>query len=312
MSYAVTQTNPSPPGTLPCPDGNGDGLSDPLNVLGNCSNQLGLVPFRTLEIPQPLDGSNTSIWYAVANEYSRTLGAATRNSSVPSSLMVNVNQRMAFILLAPNEPLLSQARTSRVPLVGAVAQFLEGENANTSLNFYSDFRDGTQNDQVVGMPEVTFWANIEGRVLREVNDRLDDYFNLCGFTLPPAAPFGTDNSIGPSAEGGMPFNLTASCATAVPLPGWLTTHWSRMLYYANCAVPNCIQLVDIAGNNTQRASTIVISPGIHLNQPLRTVGVRDGYYELENASFLPPDNRFTQIKPSGITANFNDLIYVVR
>jgi Tfp pilus assembly protein PilX len=311
MAFAVSSA--PVPGTLPCPDGDGDGLSDPLNGTGNCTNQLGLVPFRTLSIPQPLDDTDTSIWYAVADEYSRLIAGATRNSSSTSTLMLNINQSMAFILFSPNYPLLAQVRTSKTPLVATVAQFLEGDNGDVATpNSYTDLRNNTQNDQVMGVPVRAFWTAVEGRVLGEVNEHLDDYFNVCGAA--PAVPFGNPNDDGvpTTVEGRVPLGNWASlCPTAAPLPAWLTTHWRQMLYYAYCVAPSCIRLEDALGLNPVFVSAIVIAPGTpFVGQPPRVAGTIVHYFELENADF--PDYVFTQIKSTSQPATFNDRIYIVR
>lgn len=174
MAFALTPVASTLPGTLPCPDGNADGISDPLPPGANstCLNQRGLVPFITLNIPQPLDGTGAPIWYVVANEYSSRLATgAPRDRSVQPALRLNVTLPMAFILFAPNYPIPPQVRANpRSPRSNEVGQFLEGDNANNTLNSYTNMRDDsvndeiadTQNDQVLGMPVGEFWDLIEG------------------------------------------------------------------------------------------------------------------------------------------------------
>ncbi len=328
---------PNPPGILPCPDGNGDGLADILfaNV---CPNRRGLVPYKTLGIDQPLDGTGAPIWYVVAPEYSGTaLPPSPPHNS--SKLILSTHLRLntslvAFVLLAPQIPLVGQNRTSKTPLFGAVAQFLEGENANSSFdNTYTDVISSTQNDVVLAMPVRGFWTAVEGRVLHDVVALLRDYRNLCG-VYPWPALYSANNNVSDPAmpiatktyEGrvpftsALPFGWGAACPpnTAPAAPsGWLQTHWGDSLYYAICkqappanppAAPNanCLQL----GVGT--AEAIVMAPGtLNLSQDRFTPPVVIGdYFEGQNAS--PGDNVFTLTKPIGLTDTFNDLIYVIR
>lgn len=330
MAFTLTPTTPTnPPGILPCPDINGDGQSDPLPTSGGvCNNRRGLVPFITLGIPQPLDGTGTSIWYVVPTQYTPPIAPIyNSNNTNASTLMLNQTQPMAFILLAPNDPLPTQVRTTRTPSIGVVAQFLEGENANSILdNNYSDLRTTTQNDQVMGMPVGSFWTAVEGRVLREVGALLRDYRTSCNaYPWPaPYLPFGANNSdTAPLAtrayEGRVPLGTASPavwgslCAPTLPA-GWISTHWGDSLYYAICrqAAPinpptaSCLQL------GVPVAEAILIAPGFPVLAQDRftpTVVIAD-YFENQNASTI--DNIFTQLKPSNHTPTFNDLIYVIR
>jgi hypothetical protein len=325
MAFAL---NNAVPGTLPCPDGDANGLSDPLNVFGVCPNPRGLVPFRTLGILQPLDNTDTSIWYVVAQEYSGTI-LTPHNSSRASSLRLNTTQPVAFVLFAPNYPLAAQVRVTKTPSAGLVTQYLEGENANAVAdNNYTDIRDDskfdaapdTQNDQVLGMSVAAFWTEVEGRVLREVNDKLDIYFSACASTLPRAALFGPagDNGMGGPLEGRVPFDLVVQCPTATPLPAWLTTHWGEMLYYTRCLnllIP-CLTIQDNFGGSPILATAIAIAPGTPFvgqtrpppgpTYPLST----NDYFELENQD--AGDNVFTRYKFTSQPANFNDHMFIVR
>jgi hypothetical protein len=328
LSPAIPNT--TPPGTLPCPDGNADGLADQLNAAGRCPQQRGLVPFRTLGIPQPLDGTHSPIWYVVANEYSRALVApTTRNSSSATALRLT-NLPMAFILLAPNKPLRTQVRANQLnPIAAQAPQFLEDDNSDNTLDSYTNIRDDsdyddaedTQNDQVLAMPMGEFWSLVEGVVLREVGDRLREYRDAgCGY--PWAAPIANNNNSGMAScfEGRLPLtNWNASCGSAAP-DAWITTHWNNLLYYAICRGPGanppnppinpCLELDGDGDNND--AEAIVISPGIEIatraNPP-----TLPSLFELENDNTTSlNDNRFLKIKPVNHSGTFNDLIHIVR
>jgi hypothetical protein len=323
MAFALNQPVP---GTLPCPDVDGNGLSDGVAA---CTNRRGLVPFRSLNIPQPLDGSDTSIWYVVAQEYSGTI-STPHNSSKASSLRLNGAQSMAFILLAPNYPFSAQVRTTKTPLVAAVTQYLEGENADgVADNDYTDIRDDskfdvapdTQNDQVLGMSVAVFWNEVEGKVLLVVGSALSNYKVNCG-VYPFAAlysPGGNNDSSNGVLEGrvpltsALPSNWGAACpapfaansAPALP-PAWIANHWGDSLYYSLCPAltPNCLTFFNISGTNVGNASALVMSPGVPFAAWVS--GNRNTFYELQNTS--ASDNNFTKNTRTGA---FNDLIRVV-
>jgi hypothetical protein len=335
MAFTLAPANPAnPPGILPCPDTDGDGISNPIPPsAAACTNRRGLVPFVTLGIAQPFDGNGAPIWYVVATQYSGTV-ATPHNSSSASASTLRLNTiPEAFIVLAPNIPFAGQVRPGllpyRNPLFNTVTQYLELENANSILDdIYTDLQNPTQNDQVLAMTVGDFWTSVEGRVLREVGALLRDYRASCNaYPWPaPYASFGTNNSdTAPLAirvyEGRVPLGTAspnvwgAPCAPTLPA-GWILTHWGDSLYYAICrqAAPanpptaSCLQLGGLIV-----AEAILIAPGIPFpltqDRLTPTVVISD-YFENQNASVV--DNVFTQLKPSSHTVNFNDLIYVVR
>ena len=54
-----------------------------------CPSELGRLPWRTLGLPDPRDGSGERLWYAVSRDYSRNpAGAPPLNSDTPGPLTV--------------------------------------------------------------------------------------------------------------------------------------------------------------------------------------------------------------------------------
>jgi hypothetical protein len=308
-----------PIGTLPCPDTDGDGLSN--LTVGACISQFGLLPFINLDMQLPLDSSGRPIWiwYAVQQTYTNN-PTAPFNSSTTSGLnlfhtLQSVNQNAAFILIAPNDPLTGQVRPGGAPAIGNVAQFLEGENAVFPLDLYSDLSDNTHNDKVLAMPINEFWGAVEGRVLYEVGNALSAYRTSCG-AYPFAASYtagGNNDSTNGVREGrvplttAFPFQWGATCGanTAPAAPAVrIKADWGDALYYAFCAAPNCLTLFDAVPNNIGSASALIIAPGVPVGT--WTSGTRNTFYELQNAT--SPDNNFTKNTRTGA---FNDLIRVL-
>jgi type II secretory pathway pseudopilin PulG len=306
-----------PIGTLPCPDTDGDGLSNP--TVGACISQFGLLPFINLDMQLPLDSSGRPIWiwYAVPQNYTDD-PIPQFNSSTTSVLnlflsLQGVNQNAAFILIAPNDPLTGQVRPGGAPALGDAAQFLEGENVVNPPDLYSDLSDNTHNDKVLSMPINEFWGAVEGRVLYEVGNALSAYRTSCG-VYPFAASYtagGNNDSTNGVREGRVPLGTarpsdwgTGCAATIAAPPVQIRANWGDALYYAFCAAPNCLTLFDAVPNNIGSASALIIAPGVPVGT--WTSGTRNTFYELQNAT--SPDNNFTKNTRTG---TFNDLIRVL-
>lgn len=327
VAWALTSASlTAPPGTLPCPDINFDGIADKPGA--NCTSELGFVPYRTLGIAEPRDGDGALLWYGVSNTYARDVNVALnqlRNSSLISPLFLNnAANPIAFVLVSQNDALGGQNRGN--VSVANRAQFLEGLNANNNFNDYSDVFDQTHNDQLLAVSVSAFWSFMEERVFADMTALLTQYSTVCG-SYPWAVPFAVAGSAGQlntyqgrlpvSNEWGMPCHAPQNAITApVFQPQWLRDHWGPVFYYAMCqdATPvnppagSCLSL-----GNGATANVILVGPGSSLagvgagqNRAILNV---TNYLENENAT--PMDNTFQKTSRSNHTATFNDLIKIV-
>ena len=114
-------------GLLPCPDRNGDGSDGSAPGAEGCGSSaefvLGHVPYRTLGIAPPTDGSGNCIWYAVSWAYkNKSSAVGTFNwdsqgqfevAAPGGSLMAGVNphSHAAAVLIAPGAALPGQTRS---------------------------------------------------------------------------------------------------------------------------------------------------------------------------------------------------------
>ena len=196
-SASRTPTPSSPtvrPGELPCPDMNDNGLDDD----GSCSaGAIGRVPWQTLGIPRPLDGSGETIWYAIAGPFryrnvnpqpitSDTLGNLTVYQG--SSATTLTSQAIA-VLFATGPTLGTQTRgTTLAPCstTGTTIQqrncatnYLEstggGNNAQTGGPFIQAIVSGTFNDRVLAITNADLMPLVEQRVAREMMAILEQY-----------------------------------------------------------------------------------------------------------------------------------------
>ncbi len=131
------------PGKLPCPDFDGDGLSDaPCN--GNDQSSIGRLPWRTLGIEPLRDSANECLWYAVAGSYKQ--GNAIEPSSETDGMLVVENlaggtivgstaeQRALALVFAPGAQLDGQSRDA--PLAN---QTECGATSNNNINRVANY-----------------------------------------------------------------------------------------------------------------------------------------------------------------------------
>ena len=303
--YAMRQT---PPGTLPCPDTDGDGEADA--SAGGCQSQRGLLPVGTINAGILNDSSGAPLWYAVELDYVENSGQLRNPSRVPALQLDG--RAAAAIIIAPGEPVYGQDRT---PL--AVNDFLEGANADADPGQYQSLSADVGNDQLLALDADEFWALMARIVLNTAAGRLEEYRSQCG-EYPWAAAFGGPfNSISSQQSGSLPvttalpFDWGGPCGagTAPTLPAWLLTHWGDQLFYRMCqnSEGNCLQVDN--GTTTLAARSVLVSPGIALSGQVRPSGMLSQYFEGDNVA--APDSRFADVRPIDHDATYNDVTHAL-
>ena len=306
IAYAMAQPIP---GRIPCPDTDNNGTE---NLTGlDCTSRIGLLPYRTLNIPQLFDGANQVLWYAVDASYAGIL-IPPHNSSRVANLRIDAGSPQIFIIIAANTSLPGQSPATPIP--ANIAQFLEDDNANATLNSYTNIKNVTQNDLLSGMSAFDFWTNVEKRVLDDAKTLMKNYLAACPGVWPWAANFGSGISVVNTYEGSLPLisalptSWATGCAASVT-PGYLANHWNGSLYYAICkqATPvnpptsSCL----VFGGKT--AKSIILSPGVMVGAQNRSVFNINQYFENNDVS--PDDNQFDLSIPG---ATDNDSIIIIE
>ncbi len=193
------------PGSLPCPDANGDGSADLLS--GNdCPFYIGRVPYKTLGIPEPLDGDNEPLWYALSRNF-RDDNSNTINSDSIGDLTLSgwpSDNALAAVLFAAGHAQSGQSRSasnsaacvttgSTLAETLCAANYLDAGNAalNTkssrNLSFQSLIHDTDYNDQVLPISSQELLALTAQRIAREVKACLDSYAAVSSARYPWAA-----------------------------------------------------------------------------------------------------------------------------
>ncbi len=256
IGWAVeNMTTPGTPGMLPYPDrrndGNYDGLSDcpATNTPTSVDTLLGKFPRIAPANPCPIpytalgldavDGAGEVLWYAVSRNMVSALGVApVINPDIMNTppfpwLIVRdqtgaiINNRVAFVLIAPGSPLPGQNRSGAAP---TPIQFLEGIGAVTNADSNGSYDGGvpacplgmcedfvmsdpwpsattpTFNDRILYVTIDELMPLIEMRVAREARQALIRSAATNGGIFPTAAALGyLGNSCG-NPDGFLPLS----------------------------------------------------------------------------------------------------------
>ncbi|HEV8646527.1 MAG TPA: hypothetical protein VGR01_13275 [Burkholderiales bacterium] len=251
------------PGELPCPDMNNNGLDDD----GSCSGgAIGRVPWKTLDIPEPVDGSGETLWYAIAGAFRyKNVNPQPITSDTQGNLTVYHNSsatvltsKAIAVLFAPGPPVGAQSRGSTtavcattgttIPRQNCAANYLEatggGNNAQTGGPFIQAETSVTFNDQVLAITNADLMPIVEQRVAREMMSLLQRYKIATGDY--PWADRADGKSNGPP-NGYNRARFPCDAVDTLPvdwgsggtptLPDWLTNGcgnngWASVVYYA--------------------------------------------------------------------------------
>lgn len=256
-------------GLLPCPDLDGDGSSETCGASGLWS--IGHLPYRTLGIAPPEDGSGNCIWYAVAGDYKNNPSTSApfnwdsrgqfEIADAGGNLIVDgaqPRQRAIAVLVAAGPPLPGQARPAstaacRSAAGAAVAPaYLESLGSaapDEMLRFTQGTPAGDPNNDIVA------WLTVDDlyrRLLRAsyfedfLNRRLDDVKADLGALPAPAAPEAENGTLALAT-------LPSAAELGIGDPVRRIEHddWRPMYRYLRCkevagAVPPCLQLNGLA------------------------------------------------------------------
>lgn len=246
IGRAVSDVNH--PGSLPCPDGNDDGIADPFGPGNLCPSNIGRLPWKSLGISTLIDGAGESLWYAVSQNYRDHISAEPINGTALGALVVDGIADQMAIVFAPGQPLNAQvARPSN-----NVGDYLEAENADGDLVFNKQ-QSPLQNDQLITIGRAELFSVVSQRILREIRgdgtQGMQNYFNNEG--VYPYADGNADGSadvgvyVGtPSYQAGL-YSLFFNATTKNML---LDNGWFALLNYSVSAAQDSA-ILSINGKN---------------------------------------------------------------
>jgi len=225
---ARAASDPSRPGSLPCPDVDNDGDAEsPVAFGGVCPSYVGRFPFRTLRMPDLRDGNGDRLWYALSPVFRDHPSAGTLNSDSPGQLTVTGTQaanNVIAIVFSPGPPLGGQLRDPANELL--VSNYLEGDNATTGdQSFETGLTTGTFNDRALVLTADMLMPAVEQRVAQQTLSCLYRFSQQAGangrFPWPTVDLSYNDNATA-QLFGRIPTDLTNTNASLGLAPGTLT------------------------------------------------------------------------------------------
>jgi type II secretory pathway pseudopilin PulG len=265
IAYAAS--HPTAPGRLPCPDTQNDGLE-------HCSfgDQLGRLPWKTLGIPIPRDGSGECLWYAVSGNFVTTPLTSPINSDANGTIKVvddasppnvlagaTVKSLAVAVIFAPGPPFQTNDRTPSAPSQcggnNISSNYLDTaggvNNANIALpaQYVAGTPGPTFNDRLVYITPADLFPSVERRVAGEIKKRLQTYFASNGYYPYPSTILDTTNFACTQyiTRGRLPETIHSTCSDnldwpAGALPTWYHNDgWDMLTFYSiapsYCASP---------------------------------------------------------------------------
>lgn len=151
------------PGSLPCPDTNGDGVAE--SFLGNdCPAYTGRLPYKTLKTGELRDASGELLWYTLSPSLRDHPYASPINPNTPATLNLDAVPNIAAIIIAPGPPLPGQnGRPSN-----QMGDYLDGSNADGNNNFSSGPLSAAFNDKTIALTRSELFSRVNRRILGEI------------------------------------------------------------------------------------------------------------------------------------------------
>ena len=273
IAYAAS--HPTAPGRLPCPNTLNDVLNEGLEqCTGIAGDQLGRLPWKTLSIPIPRDGSGECLWYAVSGNFVETPVTPGINSDANGTIKVvddasppnvlagaTVKSLAVAVIFAPGPPLGSNLRTPPPPPAPKCGGNINALNyldtaggvSNALIAVPAQYVAGTPgptfNDRLVYITPADLFPSVERRVAGEIKKRLQTYFASNGYYPYPSTILDTTNFACTQyiTRGRLPLTIHSTCSDnlewpAGALPTWYHSDgWDMLTFYSiapsYCASP---------------------------------------------------------------------------
>lgn len=245
----------SRPGSLPCPDGDGDGSAD-LFAGSACPTYIGRLPWRTLGLGDLRDEDGERLWYALSPAFRDHPSAPPLNSDTRGTLTIYsgseatpITREAVAVIFAAGGAVRGQARDEgsaqcsntgvHVPRSRCPANYLEPSgsinNASAVGPFVAAPQAASYNDKLAVLVTADFMPLVEQRVALETRNALLAYraSSACA-----CYPWADGAAAGVSEAGASRGRIPATGA----LPeGWkpgelppyfVRNEWARVLHYA--------------------------------------------------------------------------------
>ncbi len=259
IGLAATDNNR--PGSLTCPDLDNDGVAD--GAFGNCTKYVGRLPWKTLDIPEPLDGNGDRLWYALSPGLRDNAAAQPINPGKPLELTLDGAVNVAAIVFSPGAPLASQ--TGRPS--NSLSDYLDGANADGDSSYVSASVSAPFDDQALAITRDDVFRVVNRRVLSEIRGPRDHSYGLRNYYAVnghfPLADTNGDGIGDGSGDGRLPYlDLTLDPelvdATKYGEDAWLTNNaWLPKVGYKRNASGTVSISLPV---NSNESTTLDIQP----------------------------------------------------
>lgn len=259
------------PGSLPCPDTDGDGIPNSIGgPPGECPQYIGLLPYKTLGLPDLRDATGERLWYTLSRNVRRYPSVLPLNSDKQGTLNVigdYTDSNLMAIVFAPGAPVGTQSRSgTQAPcstLSGnnkeenlCAANYLEGSNDNPSpgsspnVNYQSSDSSIEFNDQLIAITHDQLFSRVEKRVGGEIKQHLLNYYQIWhAFPFAANSPFANPDLAdftGAASEyyGLYPFGSLIGIGIRPVLPTWNSAPTITFAGGSPSIPMSCIRSVD--------------------------------------------------------------------
>jgi hypothetical protein len=253
LGRAIGDTNR--PGSLPCPDGDGDGRAD-LFTGSSCPTYIGRLPWRTLGTGDLRDESGERLWYALSPGFRDHPLAPALNSDTRGTLTVHsvsdattVTKEAVAVVFAAGLALAGQARDDEPAQCSTngrhvahnlcPANYLDRaakfSNAAAAGPYIAAPAGQFFNDRLAVIVTADFMPLVERRVALEARDALIAYRAGAACACYPWADEGADGMSTRGASRGRIPAVNASPQNWQPgvLPAYFAANdWHRVIRYA--------------------------------------------------------------------------------
>ncbi len=151
------------PGSLPCPDTDNDGDSEIFTGV-HCRAYAGRLPWKTLDLPEVLDGNGERLWYALSANLRDHPNAQPINVQQVPQLSLDGTPNIAAIVFSAGSSLAGQnGRPSN-----ALTDYLDGSNGDGDSAYVAGPHSPTFNDTALAITRDDLFRTVNRRVLAEV------------------------------------------------------------------------------------------------------------------------------------------------
>ena len=330
ISYSLAAVSAtSRPGALPCPDRSGNGSASTCNNVGR---RIGLLPWKTLGIPELRDGSGAPLLYAVSNVHRSTTGILNSDTSGDYTVTgLESATGVIAVIFAPGTAVGNQRRDATVAACATTgtniarnlcpANYLEGGNDDGNTSFVTAAASASFNDKLLLITTDNLYPAVTTYVARRAREALNTFYTSMG-RFPYAANMADSayNCTVGVTQGRLAqvTNDTTACpllSGSATLPNWFSANnWHQLIFYAvsplcvstataaSCQSTGGLSLIGGAGNVR---SLLIVSGRAYTGQARPCVTALDCLEDDENRN---GDSVFQS--PSLSTTN-NDRLVVV-